>query len=282
MNGNNYLTPGEIAESTVQIGIKKAKSKGVHLLLLGFMAGAFIAFASEGSNMAAYNLLAKPETYGLGKCLAGAIFGTGLMMVVIAGAELFTGNNLMLLAKLEGRIGWPQLLRNWVLVYAGNFLGSVFIAYLMNASGLFASSGGLLGGMTIKIAAYKTGLEAGQAVALGILCNMLVCIAVWMSFGAKDLSGKVWACFFPIWLFITSGFEHSIANMYYIPAGIMAKANPSLAAAATAAGVSAGSMDALNWSSFVYNNLLPVTIGNLIGGGIIVGGVYWFCYLRKK
>jgi formate/nitrite transporter FocA (FNT family) len=116
MNGNNYLTPGEIAESTVQIGIKKAKSKGVHLLLLGFMAGAFIAFASEGSNMAAYNLLAKPETYGLGKCLAGAIFGTGLMMVVIAGAELFTGNNLMLLAKLEGRIGWPQLLRNWVLV----------------------------------------------------------------------------------------------------------------------------------------------------------------------
>ena len=229
--------------------------------------------------MAAYNLLARQETYGLGKCLAGAIFGTGLMLVLAAGGELFTGNNLLLLALWQKRISPLQLLRNWALVYAGNLLGALFIAWLMLASGLFNSSNGLLGGMTVKIAASKTGLSFFSAFVLGILCNILVCGAVWISFGAKDITGKLLACFFPIWLFITSGFEHSVANMYYIPAGIWAKADPVFAAAS---GVAAEALAGLNWGSFLVKNLLPVTLGNIVGGGLIFGGAYWLAYLREE
>ena len=274
-----FLAPPEIAGAAVEIGVKKAKTGALRLLVLGFMAGAFIAFAAEGSNMAAYNLLARPETYGLGKCLAGAIFGTGLMLVLAAGGELFTGNNLLLLALWQKRISPLQLLRNWALVYAGNLLGALFIAWLMLASGLFNSSNGLLGGMTVKIAASKTGLSFFSAFVLGILCNILVCGAVWISFGAKDITGKLLACFFPIWLFITSGFEHSVANMYYIPAGIWAKADPVFAAAS---GVAAEALAGLNCGIFLVKNLLPVTLGNIVGGGLIFGGAYWLAYLREE
>ena len=281
MNEPLYLTPAEIAETTIQIGIKKTKNSSLNLFLLGILAGVFIAFASEGSNMAAFNLFAKPETYGLGKALAGAIFGTGLMLVVIAGGELFTGNTLIFTGVLDKRISLKGMLRNWFFVYLGNFVGSVFIAYMMNESGLFNSGANVLGAVTIKIATYKVGLTFSQAFYLGIMCNWLVCLAVWMAYGAKDMSGKIWAIFFPIWLFITSGFEHSVANMYYIPAGIFAKANPAWAQAALALGVSEDKLAHLNWNTFLVNNLLPVTLGNIVGGALFVGGIYWFVYLRK-
>ena len=257
MNTNQYLTPEEITEVTIQVGIKKTKASALNLFILGILAGVFIAFASEGSNMAAFNLFAKPETYGLGKALAGAIFGTGLMLVVIAGGELFTGNTLFL-------------------------AGSLVIVSMMNQSGLFSSGADMLGGVTIKIAAYKVGLEFMPAFYLGIMCNWLVCLAVWMAYGAKDMSGKILAIFFPIWLFITSGFEHSIANMYYIPAGIFAKANPAMVAAASQLGVTAEKLSHLNWSTFFINNLIPVTLGNIVGGGLFVGGVYWFVYIKNN
>ncbi len=282
MNEPLYLTPAEIAETTIQIGIKKTKNSSLNLFLLGILAGVFIAFASEGSNMAAFNLFAKPETYGLGKALAGAIFGTGLMLVVIAGGELFTGNTLIFTGVLDKRISLKGMLRNWFFVYLGNFVGSVFIAYMMNESGLFSSGANVLGAVTIKIATYKVGLTFSQAFYLGIMCNWLVCLAVWMAYGAKDMSGKIWAIFFPIWLFITSGFEHSVANMYYIPAGIFAKANPAWAQAALALGVSEDKLAHLNWNTFLVNNLLPVTLGNIVGGALFVGGIYWFVYLRKS
>ncbi|TXT17654.1 MAG: formate/nitrite transporter [Erysipelotrichaceae bacterium] len=230
----------------------------------------------------AFNLFAKPETYGLGKALAGAIFGTGLMLVVIAGGELFTGNTLIFAGVLAKRIKLKAMLRNWFFVYLGNFVGSVLIAYMMNESGLFNSGANDLGAITIKIASYKVGLSFSQAFYLGIMCNWLVCLAVWMATGAKDISGKIWAIFFPIWLFITSGFEHSIANMYYIPAGIFAKGNPQWAQAAMDLGVSAEKLAALNWNSFLIQNLLPVTLGNIVGGAVFVGGVYWFVYLRNS
>jgi formate transporter len=281
MNEPLYLTPAEIAETTIQIGIKKTKNSSLNLFLLGILAGVFIAFASEGSNMAAFNLFAKPETYGLGKALAGAIFGTGLMLVVIAGGELFTGNTLIFTGVLDKRISLKGMLRNWFFVYLGNFVGSVFIAYMMNESGLFSSGANVLGAVTIKIATYKVALTFSQAFYLGIMCNWLVCLAVWMAYGAKDMSGKIWAIFFPIWLFITSGFEHSVANMYYIPAGIFAKANPAWAQAALALGVSEDKLAHLNWNTFLLNNLLPVTLGNIVGGALFVGGIYWFVYLRK-
>jgi len=281
MNEPLYLTPAEIAETTIQIGIKKTKNSSLNLFLLGILAGVFIAFASEGSNMAAFNLFAKPETYGLGKALAGAIFGTGLMLVVIAGGELFTGNTLIFTGVLDKRISLKGMLRNWFFVYLGNFVGSVFIAYMMNESGLFSSGANDLGAITIKIATYKVGLSFSQAFYLGVMCNWLVCLAVWMAYGGKDMSGKIWAIFFPIWLFITSGFEHSVANMYYIPAGIFAKANPVWAQAALALGVSEEKLAHLNWNTFLVNNLLPVTLGNIVGGALFVGGIYWFVYLRK-
>jgi formate/nitrite transporter len=282
MSEQNYLTPPEIAEVTIQTGIKKSKASAANLFLLGILAGAFIAFAAEGSNMAAFNLFAKPDTYGLGKVLAGAIFGTGLMLVLIAGGELFTGNTMIIAAVLDKKVSIKAMLRNWSLVYLGNFAGSILIAYMMNGSGLFTSGANVLGAVTIKIAVNKVSLTFIQAFFLGIMCNWLVCLAVWMAYGAKDMTGKILAVFFPIWLFITSGFEHSIANMYYIPAGILAKSNKVLVDAAAALGVTPEKLSHLNWESLFTKNLLPVTLGNIVGGGIFVAAVYWYVYMRGK
>jgi formate/nitrite transporter len=253
-------------------------NKKLNQFILAIMAGAFIAFAAEGSNMAAFNLLANPETYGLGKSMAGAIFGTGLMLVIIAGGELFTGNSLILAGVMEKKVKIEKMLVNWGIVYFGNFLGSMLIAYMMVESGLFNSGANGLGAMTIKIAYYKVGLTFLQAFLLGIMCNWLVCLAVWMSFGSKNIVGKVFAIFFPIWLFITSGFEHSIANMYYIPAGILAKSNQAWVAAS---GLTAQQLSHLNWGSFITSNLLPVTLGNIVGGGVFVALLYWFVYMKN-
>jgi len=282
MTDKNYLTPEEITETVITTGIKKSSYSISTLLILGFLGGVFIAFASEGSTMAAFNLLAKPETYGLGKALAGAIFGTGLMLVVIAGAELFTGNTLIMVSVLGKKVSIKAMLRNWFFVYLGNLIGSLFIAYMMNQSGLFASGANGLGAMTIKMASYKVGLTFSQAFYLGIMCNWLVCLAVWMAYGAKDMSGKILAIFFPIWLFITSGFEHSIANMYYIPAGILAKSNIAWANAALALGVTPEKLSHLNWENFFIKNLLPVTLGNIVGGAFFVAAAYWFVYNKKS
>ncbi len=282
MDNKRFLTPVEIAEATVKSGIKKANLPITKMLMLGILAGAFIAFASEGSNMAAFNLFARPETYGLGKALAGAVFGTGLMLVVIAGGELFTGNILIIISTLDKRVNIGAMLKNLFFVYLGNFIGSVFIAYMMTQSGLFNSGSSILGAVTIQIAAYKTGLTFMQAFYLGVMCNWLVCLAVWMATGAKDITGKLLAIFFPIWLFITSGFEHSIANMYYIPAGIMAMKNTGWVNAARSIGVTPEKIAGLNWRTFVTNNLMPVTLGNIVGGGIFVGVVYWYVYVKKN
>ncbi|NCB41657.1 MAG: formate/nitrite transporter family protein [Clostridia bacterium] len=276
----SYLTPSEILDCALQSGEKKAKMPILAQLLLGFLAGAFIAFAAEGSNMAAFNLLAQPTTYGLGKALAGALFGTGLMLVIVVGGELFTGNTIMVAALFEKRISFGKLLQSWSVVYIGNLIGSVFIAYMMVRSGLFNSGENVLGGMTIKIAAYKVGLSFEQAFFLGIMCNWLVCLAVWMSYSAQDITGKLLAIFFPIWLFITSGFEHSIANMYYIPAGILAMSNEKWVAAAMNHGMTIENLTNMNWKAFAINNLVPVTLGNIVGGSIFVAGAYWLTYKK--
>jgi formate/nitrite transporter len=273
----NYLTPAEIAQSFIGIGQKKAELAPVQQIILGILAGAFIAFASEGSNAAIHTV----ESVGLGKALAGALFSTGLMLVLVAGGELFTGNCLMIIACAENKISPFSMLRGWVCVYAGNFIGSVVLAYLISGSGQLAYSGGLLGGFTLKLATYKVGLTFAKAFFMGILCNWLVCLAVWMAAAAGDIAGKLLAIFFPIWLFITSGFEHSVANMYYIPAGIMAKAVPVYVEQALKLGATPEDIASLTWGSFCFRNLIPVTLGNIVGGGLFVGLVYWFVYLRK-
>ncbi|RRD64601.1 formate/nitrite transporter family protein [Fretibacterium sp. OH1220_COT-178] len=273
---NGYLSPAEIAEYVVSVGQSKAELSISKQLVLGILAGAFIAFASQGSNEAIHTI----KSVGLGKSLAGALFATGLILVVVAGGELFTGNSLMVMALAERRITLRALLRSWIVVYVGNLIGSVLVAYLVLKTGQLKYTEGLLGGFTIKIAASKTGLIFRKAFIMGILCNWLVCLAVGMAYGAKDVAGKVLAIFFPIWLFVTSGFEHSVANMYYIPAGIMAKADPLFMDKALELGVTLQQMEALNWRSMFLANLLPVTLGNILGGTLFVGLAYWFAYLK--
>ena len=203
-------------------------------------------------------------------------------MVIMAGAELFTGNCLMIISLAERRITFTKLLSSWLVVYLGNFAGSLIVAYLVSLSGQWNMTGGLLGGLTLKTAAAKISLSFTEALTLGILCNWLVCLAVWMSFGAKDGVSKAACIFFPIWVFVASGFEHSIANMYYIPAGIIAKCNTSYVAKAVELGASQVGIDSLNVLRMFTRNLIPVTIGNIIGGCMFVGLAYWMIYLRGK
>jgi len=269
----------DIATTISETGVAKASGSFRRMFILGILAGVYIAFASAASSMAAFNLLADPATYGLGRCLAGAIFPGGLMLVVIAGGELFTGNTMMLLPLAQRRITLAGLLRNWGIVYTGNFVGSVFIAGLIFCSGQLGAGDHLLGGVTIKIAAAKCRLAFFEAFTLGILCNWLVCLAVWMAAKTKDVTGKILAIFFPIWLFITSGFEHSIANMYYIPAGLLAKSNPAWLAAAS---LKSEALASLTWTNFIYANLFPVTLGNIIGGGVFVALAYGYTLKNDK
>lgn len=273
-----YSSPSEIADSAISIGVRKANLSTSAKFLLGILAGAFIAFGSQAANLITHTMTDAASA----KFTAGLIFPAGLIMVIMAGAELFTGNCLMIISFAERRITFTKLLSSWLVVYVGNLFGSVIVAYLVSLSGQWNITGGLLGGLTLKTAAAKISLSFTEAVMLGVLCNWLVCLAVWMSFGAKDGISKAACIFFPIWVFIASGFEHSIANMYYIPAGILAKFNPLYVNKALALGASQAGIDSLNVLRMFTRNLIPVTIGNIIGGCIFVGLAYWFVYLRGK
>ena len=273
-----FLSPSEIADSTINVGVRKANVPVINQFILGILAGAFIAFGAQASNFATHTI----SDIAAAKLIGGLIFPAGLMLVLMAGAELFTGNALMIMALVEKQISLPQLLRSWLVVYLGNLAGSILIAFLISHSGQLNYTGGLAGAITLKAAAGKISLTFAQAFVLGILCNWLVCLAVWTSFGAKDGISKAVCVFFPIWLFVASGFEHSIANMYYIPAGILAKCSPSYVVKALELGVSQYAIDSLNWCSMFTKNLLPVTLGNILGGAGFVGCVYWFVYRKSN
>lgn len=218
---NNYFAPAQIIENNLKGAVGKANLKLHKMIMMGFFAGMFIAIGAEGSNLAVHTI----DNFGLAKTLAGCIFPVGLMMLSIIGAELFTGNCMMIAAVVDRRIKLVQMLKNWIVVYLSNLLGSVVTASLIYGSGQFDNSAGGLGAYTIKVAMGKTGLDFGNAFVSGIMCNILVCVAVLMASSAKDIIGKIFACFFPIMVFVISGFEHCVANMYYIPAGIMAASN---------------------------------------------------------
>ncbi len=273
----NTLKSQEILDRIIEMGIGKGNSNILKLFILGILGGSFIAFAAEGSNMAAYNLFAQASTFGIGKFMAGCIFATGLVIIVLAGGELFTGNSLMVVSLMDKKIKFKNMMKNWVVVYIANFLGSILIAYMIVNSGLLNVSDGLLGAVTVRIASYKVGLDFVQALILGILCNWIVCLAIWISTATENMAGKILGMFFPIMLFATSGFEHSVANMYYIPAGILAKSQ-----FGEISGLSLNVLNELNWSSFFLNNLLPVTIGNVIGGVFFVGMAYYVAHKTMK
>lgn len=271
---NNFLSPKEIAEAFDNVSVGKAKNSLVNLIILGILAGAYIAFAGFASQMISYGI----TNPGLAKFASGAVFPTGLILVVICGAELFTGNNLMIIGLMDKKISLEQLLRNWITVYISNFIGSVIIAYLISCSGLLDSGGQLLGATVIKTAITKASLPFSQALIRGILCNIMVVLAVWMATAAKDIAGKICAIWFPIMLFVMSGFEHSVANMYFIPAGIFAASN---AAYLEVGKIDPSSIGVLN-AGGLFSNLIPVTIGNILGGAIVIGIAYWYVYRRNS
>jgi formate transporter len=272
---NQFLTPAEVTDFTISAGVKKSSLPIYKMLLLGFLAGAFIALAAQGSNIATHTI----TSVGIAKVLAGTLFPAGLMFVIIAGGELFTGNTLIVIACLDKKAKWENFAKNLFFVYIGNLIGSVFVAFLVTKSGQLDYTAGALGGYTIRAAVGKVNLPFSVAFYSGILCNWLVCLAVWMSFAAKDIAGKILAIWFPIWLFVLSGFEHCVANMYYIPAGLMAAKNPAyVQQAMDTYGVSAEKLANLTVSNFFTKNILPVTLGNIVGGMIFVGVIYFVAY----
>ncbi|RMF00427.1 MAG: formate transporter FocA [Chloroflexi bacterium] len=261
------------------IGVKKALMGPRNTVALAVLAGAFIAmgaiFATTVTAGAAGHL-----SFGITKLVGGLVFCLGLILVIVAGAELFTGNNLIVMAWADGQISLRQVLRNWTLVYVGNFIGSIATAVLMFYSRQYTFGGGAIGLNMLNIAHGKTSLDFGQAIVLGILCNALVCLAVWLCFSARTTTDKILSIIFPITAFVAAGFEHSVANMYFIPMGLFVK----MGAPATfweSIGKTALDFPNLTWGNFFIANLLPVTIGNIIGGSVMVGLVYWFIYIRK-
>jgi len=272
-------THEEILAYTSDSGYIRIQRKMHAVLILSFLGGTFISFGAQTANTMAYNLLANSDTYGLGRALSGMMFGAGLMLIVFAGGELFTGNALFIVSVLDRRVKIRTMLFSWLVVYIGNFAGCLFIAWMVYHSGLFNFSDGLLGGMTIKIAAYKTSLPFHSAFLMGLMCNWLVCLAIWVLSGIRDTAGKILSIFFIIGAFVISGYEHSVANMFYIPAGILAKQNPFWLEKANTA---AAQLDGLNWATLFTKNLIPVTLGNIVGGSGMVGILYWLSFSSAK
>lgn len=264
----SMLLPKEIVFANISAAKGKTQLPLVRMILLGIFAGMFIACGASASSVAMHAI----SNVGLARLVAGCVFPIGLMMIVFVGGELFTGDCLMIMGCMHKKFSLISMVKVLVVVWVSNLLGSVILAALVSASGQFHYSSDLLGAFTIKVGLGKVGLDFGAAFVSGILCNIFVCIAVLMAAAAKDIVGKVFAIFFPILAFVVSGYEHCVANMYYIPAAIFAAADPAYVQAAQSAyGYTASHLEALSWSNFLVNNLIPVTLGNVVGGMVFVG-----------
>jgi formate transporter len=286
------LMPATMAARCEESGLKKASMDAVTLLVLSVMAGAFISFGaivattvSAGgvsiTTAAGESAFSAALPYGVTKLLAGLAFSVGLILVIVGGAELFTGNNMIVMAWANGKVKTRQVLINWILVFCGNFVGAIGTAVIMLGTKQYSFGGGSVGLAALYAAHGKASLEFIEALTLGIMCNALVCMAVWMCYGARTTLEKIASIVPPVMAFVASGFEHSIANIYYLAVGLFIKAG-----AAEPFWVSIHKSPAdfpnLTWSNFLLGNLVPVTIGNIIGGSVMVGAVYWFVYLRKN
>lgn len=285
------LLPAEMAEKAESIGVRKSQMPFFTMLMLSILAGAFIALGSifattisaggisvSGADGALAYSTALP--YGVTRLLTGFVFCLGLILVVIGGAELFTGNNLIVMAWASKKVSTSALLRNWIIVYFGNFIGAVGTATLMFFTKQYTFGSDSVGIAALRIAVSKSDLDFVQAIALGILCNVLVCLAVWLTFSARTTLDKIASIIFPITAFVAAGFEHSVANMYFIPYALFVKMfDPAFM---SRVGERVTNLDSLTWDAFFINNLLPVTIGNIIGGAVFVAAVYWVIFLRGK
>ena len=265
------LPPVDVARKAATVGVAKVTMPRLNVFVLAVLAGAFIAL---GANFATIVMAGSSELpFGVARLLGGLAFSLGLILVVVAGAELFTGNNLVVMAWASRRVTTRRLLGNWALVYAGNFVGAIGTVLIVYLGRQYEFGGGAVGESALRIAVAKTSLGFVQAVALGALCNALVCLAVWLSYSARTVTDKILAVVPPIAAFVAAGFEHSVANMYFVPFGLLVKDElevPGLA------------LENLTWRGFLVDNLLPVTIGNVIGGAVMVGAVYWLVYLRER
>jgi len=270
------LIPAEMARRAEYIGQLKAEAKASNMFMLAILAGAFIALGAVFATTVASGT-SESWPYGITKLLIGFVFCLGLILVVVGGAELFTGNNLIAMAWASKKVTTGALLKNWVVVYVGNFVGAIFTAALIVASKQYTFGDGAVGLTALKIGAGKVEFGFWQAVALGILCNGLVCLAVWLTFSARSTMDKIAAIVFPITGFVAAGFEHSVANMFFVPVALLIKGFDSAFAAGTGLDLSG-----LTWGTFVVNNLIPVTIGNIIGGTLLVALVYWSIFLRNE
>jgi formate transporter len=274
-SGFDALPPREMARKAEAVGEAKAALPVATMFALAVLAGAFIAMGAAFATTVTAGTAGL--AYGVVRLLAGLSFSLGLILVIVGGAELFTGNTLMIMAWAGRRISTVSLLRNWAIVYVGNMAGAFAAALLMVWSKQYTFGKGAVGVQALTIGAGKTGLGFGQAIALGILCNALVCIAVWLCFSARSTADRVLAIIPPIAAFVASGFEHSVANMYFIPVALLIKRDGTWLKATSGK----PDLHTLTWHNYLVDNLLPVTIGNIIGGTLLVGGVYWFIYLRR-
>lgn len=261
-------TIAQVLKGNIDTEVKRAKMSIGRLLLFGIMAGMFIALGASASSVAMHSTAG----VGLSRFIGGCIFPIGLMLIVFLGGELFTGDCLIILGIFDKKVRVLSALKVLVLVWAANLVGAVVIALLVFASGQLGYTNGLLGAFTIKVALGKATMSFGSAFTSGILCNIFVCGAVLMASAAKDAGGKIWAMFFPIMAFVVSGYEHCVANMYYIPAGILAASNETYRQVAMETyGFSAQQLEALDWKHFFVDSSIPVTLGNMVGGMIFVG-----------
>ena len=271
--------PAAMALRAEESGVKRASTDPVTLLVLSVLAGAFISFGAIFATTVSAGSADLP--YGVGRLLMGLVFSVGLILVIIGGAELFTGNNIIVIAWASGKVKSRALLLNWVLAFIGNFTGAFVTAGLMFYTTQYTFGGGAVGLAALSTAHAKTSLAFVPALTLGIMCNALVCLAVWMCFSARTTVDRVLSIVPPIAAFVAAGFEHSIANIYFIPMGLFIKAGAP-DSFWRAIGKTAADFPGLTWGNFLVGNLVPVTIGNIIGGSIMVAAVYWFVYLRKK
>ncbi|HUU16176.1 MAG TPA: formate/nitrite family transporter [Sedimentisphaerales bacterium] len=271
--------PAQMAARVEKAGIIKGNLDVISTFTLAVLAGSFIAF---GAVLYTYVIHDSQLSIGLTKLIGGLVFCLGLILVIIAGAELFTGNNLIVMAYVSRKVTLEQLLRNWIIVFIGNLVGSLAIVFLIWLSRQWTSADSAVGVKALMIANSKVNLAFWEAFSKRILCNILVCLAVWLCFSGRSVTDKILAIIFPITAFVALGFEHSVANMYFIPAGLLIKQSPQVLEAAQNALGQAPDLSKLTIPGFLLHNLLPVSIGNIIGGGFMVAAIYWFVYLRRS
>lgn len=268
----------EIIDGNMQSAIKKGNMNTLRLVLMGILAGMFIALGGATSNTAVHGI----SNVGIARTVAGTIFPVGLLMIVLVGGELFTGNCLMVMSFVDKRIKFLHLIRNLCIVFLSNFIGALIITALIYFSGNLDYTSGALGAYSIKVAIGKATITPIKAITSGILCNILVCMAILMAGAAKDVAGKILAIFFPIFAFVIGGFEHVVANMFYIPIGLFAKCNLVYASKAQELyGITEQQLDTLTVGS-MFHNFLFVAIGNVIGGMVFVGIIYYLVYKKDK